>query len=152
MPDLTGKKNRKALKMRAIFVIAVLFIDFVFLPWLIKLPIMLLKNQSIDDWFNYGILNSIKDIFFDEFLRIIFLILQGAVITFIITILWNTNKIKRPYKVNDGIGGPEAAGSGQHGTAKFMTKKEIEKSCGVWITSQELKTGGIIFGKEDLDG
>lgn len=151
MPDLTGKRNKKTLKMKMIFVVAVLTIDIIFLPWLINLPLMIVNNHSFEHWTKYGILNSMKDVIFNELLRMIFLILQGAVMTFIIAVLWNTNKIKRNYKETDGIGGPEAAGSGQHGTAKFMSEKEKDKSCGVWITSEELKSGGIIFGKERED-
>lgn len=151
MPDLSGKKNKKAMKAKIIFVSIIFLLDIIFLPWLIKLPMMLADKATYEEWVKYGILNSIRDIFTDARVRSFFLILQGAVITLIVAVLWNVNKIKKSYKPANDIGGPEAAGSGQHGTSRLMTPKEKDKSCGVWITTEELKSGGIIFGMEDED-
>ncbi|HHV30702.1 MAG TPA: hypothetical protein GXX73_14190 [Clostridium sp.] len=149
MPDLTGKKNKKTRKAKIVFVLMTLLLDMFFLPWLIKLPIMLAEKSTYSTWVKYGIFNSMKDVIFDGKVRTFFLILQLGVITFIVAILWNVNKIKKPYRPAKDIGGPEAAGSGQHGTARLMTEKEKDKNCGVWLTTQELKSGGIIFGKEE---
>lgn len=151
MPDLSGKKNKKAMKAKIIFVSLIFLLDIIFLPWLIKLPMMLAEKSTYETWVKYGIFNSMKDVVVDVKVRAFFLILQVAVITLIVAVLWNVNKIKKPYKPAKDIGGPEAAGSGQHGTSRLMSTKEKDKSCGVWITSEELKSGGIIFGKEDSD-
>lgn len=149
MPDLSGKKNKKAMKAKIIFVSLIFLLDIIFLPWLIKLPMMLAENSTYATWVKYGIFNSMKDAIVDVKVRTFFLILQVAVITLIVAVLWNVNKIKKPYKPANDIGGPEAAGSGQHGTSRLMTPKEKDKNCGVWFTTESLKAGGIIFGRED---
>lgn len=112
MPDLTGKKNKKTRRAKVVFVLMTLLLDVFFLPWIIKLPIILAERGEYKTWLKYGILNSMRDVIVDTKVRTFFLILQAAVITFIVAILWNTNKIKRPYKPAKDIGGPEAAGSG----------------------------------------
>ena len=94
--------------------------------------------------------NSIKAVLSDFKLRNIFLVLQLGVGAVILAIAWNVNNLKKKNKIRDGVGGPEAGGNGEQGTSRWMTAKEKDKASTVWLTNNEIKKGGIIFGMEKV--
>ena len=147
----TNKKLEKHLIVRRMVIIAIIFADLFLLPWLLKLPIFLMGGDIINApnrWFSYGLLNSYKDIFTDKLFRNAYLILQLPVLFSIISIVWDVDKMKKKNRIKAGIGGPEPAGSGQHGTSRWQNKYEMDQTCDVWYTSEPLNKSGTIFGME----
>jgi type IV secretion system protein VirD4 len=81
----------------------------------------------------------------DEKIRHVWLWLQPAVSALVLTILLPQNGLRRRRKESD-LGGPEAAGQGQHGTARWRTEKEISKTFTVWNTNNNPPKGGFVVG------
>lgn len=157
------KGERNPEKFRLYVSIAIVCLDIIFLPWLIQLPFYLIENRYVGVlengkntglylWLDYGYFNSIKNFFSDRRLLLLFGSLQVFVAALIINIMWNVNKFRSKNKIQEGIGGPEAAGNGEHGTSRWMTEKEKEESSVVWDSNTELKKGGILFGAEIKNG
>jgi len=144
------KLERHIIVKRAL-VIAIILLDLLILPWILKFPFFIINGDILnapENWFNYGILNSIKDIFIDKKFRGIYLVMQLAVLAAIIAITWDVNSFKKKNRITDGVGGPEPAGSGQHGTSRWQDKREMDRTANVWYTNEKLNKGGIIFGME----
>ena len=56
-------------------------------------------------------------------------------------------------QVTPDIRTPAPAGQGQHGTARWLTKKEIDQvfaSCIIDKDTREVESGGLVIGKQDL--
>lgn len=56
-------------------------------------------------------------------------------------------------RITPDIKTPAPAGQGQHGTAKWLTKKELEQtfaSCIIDQNTRQLESGGLVIGKQDL--
>lgn len=142
--------KNKAKKVRIILISIIIVFDLIFLPWFLKLPFFLTSNfiTAPNEWFKYGILRSIKDIFIDPQFRKLYLFLQLSVSALIIAIAWDVNRLKKKNRIGDGVGGPEPVGNGQHGTSRWQTTKEMDETATVWYTDTELKKGGIVFGME----
>jgi len=150
MATLSNKKIEKATKVRIYIIGLIIFADIIVLPWFLKLPFFLIKNfaKAPGLWLEYGILRSIKDVFMDSKFRNFFLLMQLPVAALIISISWNVNRLKKRNRITDGVGGPEPAGNGQHGTSRWQNKKEMDETATIWHTGEKLKAGGVIFGME----
>lgn len=146
----SNERREKAKKSRRIFACIIVLFDILILPWIMHFPQFLINSgvNAPTDWFHFGIVRSIKDIFIDPLYLRVFLMLQIGVIAAVIGVLWNVNTLGRKNKIQDGVGGPEAAGSGQFGTSRWQTEEEADKTFKVWHTHRKLKKGGIIFGME----
>lgn len=120
------------------------------MPWIVKFPSFLVKDLAAAPtmWFEYGVINSYKDMFNDAAFRNIVLFMQLPVVTLIIAIAWNTDNFKKKNRIKDGIGGPEPAGQGQHGTSRWQTKYEMDNTATVWDSDMPLSKGGIVLGME----
>lgn len=142
-------QKEKAKKAKIITFVVVIIMDILLLPWLLRLPEFAINNprDALNLWLDYGILNSIKDMFFDFRILKIFLLLQLMIIAFVISFMWNTDKFRNKNKLKD-LGGPDPSGSGQFGTSRWQTNLEKEKHFNSWYTSEELKKGGLLFGME----
>lgn len=152
MPSLSNEKNKKVANFKSIIVVIIMILDLVFLPWISTFPgfIFEYKVEAADKWLSFGVINSIKEMFTDGKARGIFLFLQIPVAALIFYIIWNTDKLVKNKKKAKGetIGGPGSAGSGQHGTSRFMSEKEKDQSCHVWYTNKEVEKSGIVFGMD----
>lgn len=143
-----GDKVDKGTRMRFITVLIILILDIVLLPWLIKFPSLFMKDaaNAPGQWLSYGPIKSYVDLIKDtRFLRIA-LLLQMPVIALIIYVIWNTEKFKKKNRIMDGVGGPEPAGQGQHGTSRWLNEKEMDKTATVWYSNSPLKEGGVLYG------
>lgn len=142
--------KNKAKKIRLILICIIILFDLTLLPWILKFPIFLINDIATapSEWVKYGILGSIKDIFIDAKFLKLYLFMQISIFALIITIAWDVNKFKKKNRIVDGVGGPEPVGSGQHGTSRWQTKKEMDQSSVVWYTDTKLNKGGIILGME----
>lgn len=141
---MAHKKMDKGSRNRLITVIVILLIDVLFMPWLLKFPTFLVKDLSNapSKWFSYGMFNSYKDVFSDtRFLKLL-LTMQLPVVAMIIYVIWNTEKLKKKNRIKDGVGGPEPAGQGQHGTSRWQDIREMDSTATVWYSDTPLKAGG----------
>lgn len=146
----SNKKMEKTVKVRIILIVAIMLGDIILLPWLLKFPFFL-KDDMINapnKWFAYGLINSYKDVIFNKLFRNLFLFMQLPVVALILSIAWNTEGLRRKNRIKDGIGGPEPAGQGQHGTSRWQTKWEMDKTAFVWDGVTPISAGGIVLGME----
>jgi type IV secretion system protein VirD4 len=151
LATLSNKKIDKSIRIRTISVIVVIILDILLLPWIIKFPSFFVKDfvNAPTLWFNYGLVRAIKDLFSQPDYLKLFLFLQLPVSAFIIWITWNVDRLKKKNRIKDGIGGPEPAGTGQHGTSRWQNKNEMDETVNVWSTEMPLNNkGGIVFGME----
>lgn len=150
MATLTNSKVDKIVRAKIIVVSIILLLDLLLIPWLIQFPHYIISNMvtAPTEWIKLGWFNSIKIIFKDARYREVFLVLQLPVFALILSLAWNVDRLKKKNRINDGVGGPEPAGDGQFGTARWQNEKEMDALQKVWKTECELKKGGIIFGME----
>lgn len=144
------KEMSKAQKARLYIVLIIIVCDVLFLPLAVKLIEFATQDLStaLENTLSYGIINAILFVVTNEKGRGLFLILQLPVFALCVGASWNVYQFKTKNKVGDGVGGPEAAGQGQHGTSRWQSTVERDKTAKVWLTSEPLKKGGIIFGME----
>ncbi|SMB95880.1 type IV secretion system protein VirD4 [Thermanaeromonas toyohensis ToBE] len=75
--------------------------------------------------------------------RIAWLWLQSAIGAAVLAILWPPGRLRGKAK---DLGGPEAAGRGQFGTARWRTSKEIVKTLTEWRCPERPPIGGFVVG------
>lgn len=154
MASLSNKHMEKSTIARIIIISVILLADLFLLPWILKLPFFFLGQNNIlatapNRWLDYGPWESIKDVILNAPFRKVYMIMQLPVATLIIGVAWNVEKWKKKNRITDGVGGPEPAGSGEHGTSRWQDKQEMDRTANVWYTSDEsIQKGGIIFGME----
>lgn len=148
--SMSNKKMERTVIVRMILIGVIILCDIIFLPWFLKFPAFMIKNlgSAPAEWFNYGIIKSLKDLYLDFKFRNIYLFLQLPVATLILAVAWDTNRLKKRNRITDGVGGPEPAGIGQMGTSRWQDKHEMDKTSNIWYTDNPLNKGGIIFGME----
>lgn len=157
MPKLSNKKMEKPMIVRIVLICIIILLDLLLLPWLLKFPFFLLEG-GVDDpslmatapgrWIEYGMFNSIKEIFTYPQFRKLYLFMQIPVSALIIAIAWNVNRLNKKNRIRDGVGGPDPAGAGQHGTSRWQNTHEMDRFVDVWYTDKPLKRGGTILGIE----
>lgn len=141
---------RKTTQVRLIFIIIILSIDILIVPWILKFPFFLIQDlvTAPKQWIEDGILQSMKAVFLDDQFRKLYLFIQLPIVTLILAIAWDVNRLKKKNKITDGVGGPEPAGTGQHGTSRWQDKHEMDESSSVWFTDKPPHKSGFIFGME----
>ncbi|MCZ2845731.1 MAG: type IV secretory system conjugative DNA transfer family protein [Candidatus Bathyarchaeota archaeon] len=138
------------MKIRIFLTVIILLLDVILLPSALKFPIMLSEHgvATPDIWFKeFNVLNALKLIIEDEKFRFLWLVSQGFVICLIVVLFWRDIP-RRKNRLLDGVGGPESAGSGQHGTSRWQTEKETDETSTVWKTNEPLKKGGLVIGMQ----
>ena len=132
----------------------ILLVDLFLLPWILKFPSFLIgsgKNLATapNRWIDYGPWKSIENVLVMAQFRKVYLIMQLPVMALIIGVSWDVNKFKKGNRITDGVGGPEPAGNGQHGTSRWQNQQEMDRTANIWYPSDEaIPKGGIIFGME----
>lgn len=98
------------------------------------------------EWIKHlDILGAIKDVIYQKDIRLLWLVSQGFLVPLVISIFWN-DSLKKKNQQRNGLGGPEASGSGQHGTSRWQTEDEMDAVNYVWNTNRKLDKGGIVLG------
>ncbi|WP_019123867.1 VirD4-like conjugal transfer protein, CD1115 family, partial [Brevibacillus massiliensis] len=90
----------------------------------------------------------------DPLLLKIFFILQLVAGAFLLHFLWRPEKKvlnRKTKRLKEGVGGPEAAGDGQHGTSRWQTEEEIDDSTTVWYTNEPPQQTGLVIGMKRVD-
>lgn len=158
---MSNARAKKASRMRLIYVGIFVALDLFLLPWLLKLPMILISNMLTDpalaasapsEWLEYGIIASIADVFTDSRFRALYLVMQLPVAALIVAVGWNVDRFARKNRIGDGVGGPEPAGAGQHGTSRWQDAKEMDRTADVWYGRDDLKKCGIVFGMDKAPG
>lgn len=154
MKNYSNKILDKPTVVRIIIILFIIVADILFMPWILKFPSFLVEDlvTAPEHWFNYGIIQSYKDLFADKVFRNLVLFMQLPVCAAIVALAWNTEKFKKKNRIKDGVGGPEPAGQGQHGTSRWQTKQEMDSNASVWESSLPLRKGGIVLGMEKSHG
>lgn len=155
MARLFNDKLEKTTVARLIIIGLIIVVDLLFLPWLLKLPFFMIENIATapQEWFAYGMFKPIKEVFTVKAFRNLYLMMQLPVVTAIVVVAWDTDSFKKKNRINDGVGGPEPSGAGQHGTSRWQTDKEMDSETDVWHNSDFISKCGIVFGmKKSSDG
>lgn len=136
------------MKFRLFLLVLITTVDIFILPYTLKLPINI-KNNNVVAWKHTVIehpLSSPVILFKDAKLRNLWLWSQPAVGALILALFLNVN-LKKENELKD-IGGPESAGSGQFGTARWQTEKEKDKNFFRIEFPSHINRGGIVLGSE----
>lgn len=134
------------MKLRIGSLIVLIFFDIFIMPYILKLPINL-NNNDFDGWKDTVISHPFlgpMTLYKDNKLKEIWFYSQPLIFAGIVAIFFSTRM--RGQQKKGGLGGPDAAGSGQFGTARWLTDKEIESVFNKWDLSRPLKTGGFVVG------
>ncbi|KYH30769.1 VirD4-like conjugal transfer protein, CD1115 family [Neomoorella mulderi] len=138
------------LKFRHVVLFLLILLDLLLAPLVLKLPLFL-KGQGfkpgLEAWKKEVLARPLAGpaiLLKDTKMRQIWIWLQPAFGAAAISILWPATR--RKSKARDDIGGPEAAGQGQHGTARWRTRKEIAATLAVWRLPGGPPGGGVVMG------
>lgn len=125
-------------------------------PWLIKSFLYLRNPTKFSEWLRNGwkgIFKAWSFLFTEKMVLQGFLVLQLTLAFLLIRyIWWNPSSRKKSTKKVNGKGGPEAAGNGEYGTARWQTEEEKVKGVAIWMEGQPIDKGGLVLGMEIVDG
>lgn len=140
--------------MKWISLIVLLLLDVLVLPSILMIPSYLAEHggQAISVWFSeLNIFEAIKAVINDSIVQKLWLTSQLLLIALLIMIFW-TDTPRKKNRVQDGVGGPDAAGQGQYGTSRWQDEKEVDRTTTVWRMGQATEKGGLVLGvKEKKD-
>lgn len=139
-------------KIKYVLFFLLILLDITLIPWLLVFPIYFQRYgfSASSHWIALFLIlpKFLIDFFKDGKLFKIWLAVQPIIA--ILSILLLTNKRAKFSNGKDGIGGPNAAGSGQHGTSRWQTEKETDSTTTVWnISKPQPKKGGIVLGMKN---
>lgn len=143
---------KRITKVRIIGTIIFLILDILILPTVIEFPLYL-KNFGIeapDEYFrNIDLFATAQKVLTDSEYRNVFLAIQPLMLLILFSLLWKDAFKRKETKVNK-LGGPAAAGSGEFGTARWLTDKELEQKTTAWWTDKVLTAGGVVIHIEEF--
>jgi type IV secretion system protein VirD4 len=138
------------------FAISTVVIEIVALPYLLAFLWLLYKTKQfkglMDAWLKQVTTEPVGTYFHvlgDSTLLKTFLLLQLIVAAFLLQTLWRPEKKvlnQRKRRLREGVGGPEAAGDGQHGTSRWQSEEELDASTTVWYADEPPKETGLVIG------
>lgn len=125
-------------------VILILLADVLLLPSVLDL-IPYLRTLNLQGWIeNLNLIESMKTLIDDE-KRSIWLMFQPIVLLLCTLVFWRDQPRKKN-RIKEGVGGPEAVGSGEYGTTRWMTEKEMNEKTTIWKFGEPIQKGGMIVG------
>lgn len=128
-----------------------MFVDFLVIPLLLQFPVYF-RERPTDAavlWLGFVKSNPFSGpgLLRDVFIRKVWFTSQPMILAAFLWVLWQPGIRKRKNKIQDGVGGPEAADySITHGSSRWQAKKEIVKNVISWQTDKEPLEGGIVLG------
>ncbi|MCX7884643.1 MAG: type IV secretory system conjugative DNA transfer family protein [Caloramator sp.] len=139
-------------RVKSIISFFLIALDMFFLPWLLIFPVYFKMYSffAINRWtkvfLNYPLF--IINFYKNRGLFILWLTVQPVI--FVLCFMIYTYGSVKKNKNTEGIGGPESAGVGQHGTSRWQTEKETDETTTVWYanSSNTPKKGGIVLGMD----
>ncbi|WP_156276692.1 VirD4-like conjugal transfer protein, CD1115 family [Neomoorella glycerini] len=139
------------MKFRHVILLLLVLSDLLLAPLVLKLPLFMKAHgmkPGLEAWKKETLAHPLAGpaiLVKDEKMRNTWIWLQPAFGAAALSILWPASR--RKSKARDDIGGPEAAGQGQHGTARWRTRKEIARTLTPWDLTGKLP-GGFVVGAE----
>ncbi|WP_207545188.1 VirD4-like conjugal transfer protein, CD1115 family [Desulfoscipio geothermicus] len=141
----------RGMKFRLMLFIALLLINVFALPLLLHFP-WYVKEQGFQaglaGWKQFVYQKPLAGpavLLKEEQTRTVWYYFQPMVAAAVIGIFTQYGLMRRK-RTNRDIGGPDAAGQGQFGTARWQTEKEVNSNFYLWDTGQELPRGGVVLG------
>jgi type IV secretion system protein VirD4 len=143
------------IKFRHVILLLLVLLDLLLVPLVLKLPLFI-KVQGfkpgLEAWKKETLARPLAGpaiLVQDEKMCNTWIWLQPAFGAAALSILWPATR--RKSKARNDIGGPEAAGQGQHGTARWRTRKEIATTLTPWDLTGK-SPGGFVVGAEEGKG
>ncbi|APC08593.1 conjugal transfer protein TraG [Moorella thermoacetica] len=143
------------IKFRHVILLLLVLLDLLLAPLVLRLPLFL-KAQGfkpgLEAWKKETMAHPLAGpaiLVKDTKMLNTWIWLQPAIGAAALYILLPTRP-KKKFK-HSSIGGPEAAGQGQHGTARWRTRKEITRTLTAWDLSGK-PPGGFVVGAEAEKG
>ncbi|MCG0278980.1 MAG: type IV secretory system conjugative DNA transfer family protein, partial [Thermanaeromonas sp.] len=137
------------IRPRHVVLFFLLLVDLLLVPRLLALPLNLKAygfKPGLEAWkkelFAHPLVGP-AILIRDTKTRMIWLWIQPAVVAATVTLLWPSG---RPRGRTKDLGGPEAAGRGQFGTARWRTRKEIAGTLTEWRYPDRPPLGGFVVG------
>lgn len=140
------------LKVKIFVVLAIAIADLVFVPSLLRIPEYIEINpvETMKKWASSVDLVESWFLMLDSETTLrLFMYVQAPILLFTLS-LFLMGPIKIKNEKLKGLGGPEATGKGQFGTARFSTNKEMQSSNGTWIMTNGTRpnSGGVVLGMD----
>lgn len=144
-------KLSRGMKFRLMLFIVLLAINVFALPLLLQFP-WYVKEQGFQaglaGWKQFVYQKPFAGpavLFREEQTRTVWYYFQPMVAAAVIGIFTQYGLMRRKRTGKD-IGGPDAAGQGQFGTARWQTEKEVNSNFYLWNAGKELPRGGVVLG------
>lgn len=137
------------MKRRIIFISIVFLFDIILFPSIVRIPYYLKEyGMQASSYFiqEFNILHAAKLVIFEPFNRYVWLYSQPLFVLFVILQLWRRNLPYQKNRIGDGVGGPDATGSGEYGTSRWQSKREMDRSMTRWVFGDTTSKGGVIAG------
>lgn len=134
---------------RHMILFLLLLLDLLLIPRLLALPLSLKAygfKPGLEAWKKELLAHPLAGpaiLMRDPKVRIAWLWFQPAVGAAVLAIFWPSG---RPRSKARDLGGPEAAGRGQFGTARWRTRKEIARTLTEWRYPGKPPIGGFVVG------
>lgn len=133
---------------KLLLALILLALDISILPIFLYFIVQVFKNQDLF----FGMAEVFKIlkfkpfeitgmIVYDPVFRKLWLVVQPII--FVLILLIFTKEINKNNQL------PEKAGSGEFGTSRFLTLKEVDKKFTVWNYPEAIKKGGIVLGSKN---
>ncbi|MDN5347396.1 MAG: type secretion system protein VirD4 [Clostridia bacterium] len=141
------------MKVRLVVLALLLLGDIILAPLLLRLPLHIQARgfkPGLEAWKQEALARPLAGpliLVRDGKQRAPWLWLQPAVGAAALAVLMPGYGRRRRKKA-DELGGPEAGGQGQHGTARWRSRKEINATFSVWRPPEALDAGGFVVGAE----
>jgi type IV secretion system protein VirD4 len=136
------------MKRKLIFIFMVLLFDVFILPSVIRFPYYV-KEYGTDAASRFfdelHIVHAAQLVMTDPINRQLWLYFQILLGVFVLLQFWKDIP-NRKNRIADGVGGPESAGSGEYGTSRWQSKREMDKTMTKWALGDTKTRGGIIAG------
>lgn len=136
------------MKARWITVGLLVVLDIVLLPSVLRFPYYIKEHaaRAATVWFEeFSVIDAAKLLFADPLLQQLWIVCQPLLLLLVILMFWKDMPGKKN-RIMDGVGGPEASGSGEYGTSRWMSDKEMDKTATRWKFRDVVSRGGIIAG------
>lgn len=131
--------------MKKLIPMAILvLLDILLLPSILRFPeyFKTHKARAPSFWLEeFNIIEAGKLVLTDPQLQKLWLICQPLILALTLMLFWKTGNNR-----SSGLGGPDGIGSGEYGTSRWMTTKEMDKKTTRWKFGEVVQKGGIVVG------
>jgi len=141
----------RGMKFRLVLLIALLLLNAFILSLLLQFPWYVKDHgfhDGLSEWKQFVAQKPFDGpavLLREEQIRTVWYYFQPTVAAAVIGIFTQYGLMRRKRAGKD-IGGPDAAGQGQFGTARWQTEKEMQNNFYLWNVGKELLRGGVVLG------